>query len=360
MFGFAWLTLRQAQEALKNGRLEEALRLLGQPGVRNHRRDRRAARPARPGLRRARRTAPEPRRDRGGLARPAPGRGAGDGGEDARPAASGAGRGWAWPSCGRCCWPARPARAEEAVTRLRQRQVAATELGVLEEGLRGWLRAQGTGRPGRVGPGRRDGRAGRPAAGRQRALRGVPRRPVRDISGRCPTCCCGCTRRRAASAGARCWSCAEQVLAHRPGARRGARALRTRAWRALEPATVAAATARTTTRPPLDGAAAAVLAVDRRRRRLPGLPGHAADVRPGAARRPRGRAAGRRRVAAARHAGRDGEGYVLEAVRPMQVNGADGRRRRCCSRATGSRWGRRASSCSACRCRSARRPGSTW
>ena len=38
MFGFAWLTLRQAQEALKTGRLEEALRLLRQPAARNHRR----------------------------------------------------------------------------------------------------------------------------------------------------------------------------------------------------------------------------------------------------------------------------------------------------------------------------------
>src|SRR4051812_1196201 len=38
MFGFAWLTLRQAQEALRTGRLDEALRLLEQPGVRTHRR----------------------------------------------------------------------------------------------------------------------------------------------------------------------------------------------------------------------------------------------------------------------------------------------------------------------------------
>src|SRR5947199_188754 len=38
MFGFAWLTLRQAQEALRNGRLEEALRLVELPAVRNHRR----------------------------------------------------------------------------------------------------------------------------------------------------------------------------------------------------------------------------------------------------------------------------------------------------------------------------------
>jgi hypothetical protein len=38
MLGFAWLTFRQAQEALRNGRLEEAQRFLGQPAVQGHRR----------------------------------------------------------------------------------------------------------------------------------------------------------------------------------------------------------------------------------------------------------------------------------------------------------------------------------
>jgi tetratricopeptide (TPR) repeat protein len=38
MLGFAWLALRQAQEALKNGRLEEAQRLLCQPGAHGHKR----------------------------------------------------------------------------------------------------------------------------------------------------------------------------------------------------------------------------------------------------------------------------------------------------------------------------------
>src|SRR5262249_29855470 len=38
MLGFAWLTLRQAQEALKNGRLEDAHRLLGQPSAQGHKR----------------------------------------------------------------------------------------------------------------------------------------------------------------------------------------------------------------------------------------------------------------------------------------------------------------------------------
>jgi hypothetical protein len=38
MLGFAWLALRQAQEALKNGRLEEAQRLLCQPAAHGHKR----------------------------------------------------------------------------------------------------------------------------------------------------------------------------------------------------------------------------------------------------------------------------------------------------------------------------------
>jgi hypothetical protein len=37
MFGFAWLAIRQAREALKHGRLEEAHRLLTQPAIRDHR-----------------------------------------------------------------------------------------------------------------------------------------------------------------------------------------------------------------------------------------------------------------------------------------------------------------------------------
>src|SRR5262249_42082468 len=37
MFGFVWLELRQAQEALRDGRLEEALRLLNEPAARNQR-----------------------------------------------------------------------------------------------------------------------------------------------------------------------------------------------------------------------------------------------------------------------------------------------------------------------------------
>src|SRR2546421_8992113 len=38
MLGFGWLTLRQAQEALKGGRLDDAQRLLAQPGVQGYKR----------------------------------------------------------------------------------------------------------------------------------------------------------------------------------------------------------------------------------------------------------------------------------------------------------------------------------
>ena len=74
MAGFAWLAMRQAQEALKHGRLEEALRLLSQP----HAQDRRGSaalvnRLARAFVERGERSL---RKDDAGsgLARPAPGR----------------------------------------------------------------------------------------------------------------------------------------------------------------------------------------------------------------------------------------------------------------------------------------------
>src|SRR5262249_35868558 len=37
MLGYGWLTVRQVQEALRQGRLEEALRLLAQPAAQGHR-----------------------------------------------------------------------------------------------------------------------------------------------------------------------------------------------------------------------------------------------------------------------------------------------------------------------------------
>src|SRR5262245_39201107 len=141
MFGLAWLTLRQAQVALRNGRLEEALRLIELPAVRNHRR------------------AVELHAS---IARAYVERGEQHLKRDDTIAA------WAdllqaeqlgvppkvgerlrqtLTSLGLAELRAQlqngdTIRAEVAVMKLRQRGAASAELGVLEEGLRGWIRAR--------------------------------------------------------------------------------------------------------------------------------------------------------------------------------------------------------------------------
>src|SRR4051794_7039593 len=141
MFGFAWLTLRQAQEALKNGRLEEALRLLRQPAARNHKRggdmlvslarafaergerhlaldkidDAWADLLQAEGLKTAEKA---PDRLRQALVR------------------LGIAELRAMLLAGEV------ARAEQLTLRLRQRKVAAPELSVLEEGLKAWMRSR--------------------------------------------------------------------------------------------------------------------------------------------------------------------------------------------------------------------------
>src|SRR5262249_11584082 len=151
MFGFAWLTLRQAQEALKTGRLEEALRLLRLPAAQNHKRggellvslarafaergerrltldkidDAWADLLQAEGLKTAEKA---PDRLRQALVR------------------LGIAELRAMLLAGEV------ARAEQLVHRLRQRQVAAAELGVLEQGLRGWLRAKELAERGELAP----------------------------------------------------------------------------------------------------------------------------------------------------------------------------------------------------------------
>jgi len=141
MLGFAWLTLRQAREALKSGRLEEAQRLLSQPAAHNHR------------------GAGELLLQ---LARAFVERGERQLGHDD---AEGAWRDLhqaehlqtAEKSCDRLrqalarlgiaevralLQAGEPTRAEEAVARLRQRSVRSPELQVLEEAVKGWLEAR--------------------------------------------------------------------------------------------------------------------------------------------------------------------------------------------------------------------------
>jgi len=316
MFGFAWLTLRQDQEALKTGRLEEALRLLRQPAAKNHKRtgelfvslarafaergerhlglekldDAWADLLQAEGLKTADKT---PDRLRHALVRLgiAEFRGLLVAGE--------------------------VVRAEQLVHRLRQREVATAELGVLAEGLRAWIRAREYAERGELSLAAESAeRAGR--------LLGVNpcfekfRTDVTSNQRRLPALL---PRLHEAAANER-WrevlELCEEVLAIAP-AHGEARGLRSRAWRALEPTSVSLTA--DDDRAALDGLPARFwLWID-------GVGGYLVCL---GSRLTFGQALPDARVdvplmadVSRLHAtvGRDGEGYVLEAVRPIQVNG---------------------------------------
>ncbi len=317
MFGFAWLTVRQAQEAVRQGRLEEAQRLLDGPDLRAHRKrgelaqalsrafaergERHLARDdtdaawrdlvlaeqlAPPG-----READKLRRDLVNLGM-AELRGMLQAGEIAR--------------------------ADEARVRLRHRGVRSPELLIIDEGLGGWLRAVELAEHGEIA-------LALDLAERSRRLLGVNERLdafQADLG-----------RRRAAlpealaalhqAAAAERWDLvlekAEQVLALAPQ-HAEARGLRTRAWRALEPATLphpgVGDSPASDSLPPrfllwVDGVGGYLVCLGFRltfgQARLDGrvdIP-VVADVS---------------RIHAS--LSRDAEGYVLEAMRQIQVNGA--------------------------------------
>jgi hypothetical protein len=317
MFGFAWLTLRQAQEALKTGRLEEALRLLRQPAARNHKRggdllvalarsfaergerhltldkidDAWADLLQAEGLKTAEKA---PDRLRQALVR------------------LGIAELRAMLLAGEV------ARAEQLVHKLRQRQVTTTELGVLEQGLRGWLRAKELAERGELA-------LAAETAGPAAKLLGDNacfRKFHHDLLNNQGRLLSSLLKLHEAAAGER-WrevlEVCEEVLAIAP-AHAEARALRTKAWRALEPTTN-------------------VLAEDDDRAALDGLPprfwlwidGVGGYLVCMGTRLTFGQALPDARIdvpliadVSRLHAtiGRDGEGYVLEAVRPIQVNGA--------------------------------------
>jgi hypothetical protein len=141
MLGFAWLTLRQARDALGSGRLEEAQRLLGQSAVQGHRRSgplllQLGHAYAERGERRLRNDDAEGAwRDlllAEGL-QPAD-----KSAERLRQALTGLGLAQA-----RALYQAGDLRrADEAVSRLRERGVRSPEIQVLEEAIKGWLRAR--------------------------------------------------------------------------------------------------------------------------------------------------------------------------------------------------------------------------
>jgi tetratricopeptide (TPR) repeat protein len=236
MLGFAWLTLRQAQEALKNGRLEEAQRLLAQPSAQGHR--------------------------RAGDLQVRLGRAFAERGErqlqldDAEGAWRDLLQAERLGAADKVCDRLRQAltrlgiaevrallqagetgRADETVSRLRQRGVRSAELPILEEGLRGWQHARSLADRGEF-----------PAA-----LEAVERaRRVFGANQRLEEYQADLRRRRErfaellgklhGAAAANHWreviEAAEQVLAAAPQ-HAEARTLRTQAWKAVQPATVA-------------------------------------------------------------------------------------------------------------------------
>ena len=142
MFGFAWLAIRQSREALKQGRLEEACRLLTQPTIREHRAAGELVAAAGPSLCRSRRTPPE---DDGRY----PGRS-----RDLLQAEQ-------LQTAEKCVDRLRQSlirlgvsevrallqagdvrRADEAIAHLRERRAHSAELQVLEEATRDWLQAR--------------------------------------------------------------------------------------------------------------------------------------------------------------------------------------------------------------------------
>jgi hypothetical protein len=237
MLGFAWLTLRQAQEALRGGRLEEAQRLLAQPAAQGHRR-----------------TGPL-------LAQLA--RAFVERGEQLlrHDDAEGAWRDLLHAEhlqvADKSVAPLRQAltrlgiaevralfqagelqRADEAVARMRERRVRSPELQVLEDAVKGWLKARDLAEHGDFA----------------RALEGVERLrrlilgPVRPLDlfavelEKRQQDFAGLLARLHEAADAGRWrevvEVAEQVLALAPQ-HAEARKARTRAWKAIEPVTVA-------------------------------------------------------------------------------------------------------------------------
>lgn len=318
MFGFAWLTLRQAQEALRQGRLEETLRLVELPAVRTHRRggellvrlakayiDRGEAHLKRDDvdaawadLLQAEQLSVAPKvaeRLRLGLTR------------------LGIAELRAQLQIGDTT------RAEEAVMKLRQRAAASTELGVLEEGLRGWIRARELAGRGEFG-------LANEVADQAGRILGVNSRfeafhaDVLQQRDRFPELLSRLHARAREQRWQEVVELAEQVLAAAPQ-HQEARTLRTRAWRVIEPLTLSqspAADETETTHDPLpprfflwiDGVGGYLVCLGHRLTFGQALPEARVDV-------PLVADVSRLHATLTR----DGEGYVLEAVRPVQVNG---------------------------------------
>lgn len=324
MLGFAWLAFRQAQEALKNGRLEEAQRLLGQPGAQGHRRAGELT------LQLARAFAERGERHLGrddaeaawrDLLQAEALQAADKGGERLRRALTQLGL----AEVRALLQAGEVGRAEEVVTRLRQRGVRSPELQVLEEAGKGWVKAQELADRGEFP------RAVEHAERARRLLRSNPvlEKFTKELGRRQEAFGGLVVRLHEAADGGR-WpeviEAAEQALALAPH-HVEARKARARAWKAVEPVTVAH-------NGPVEGSAereAEVLAYEGLTPRfllwIDGVGGYLVCQ---GSRLTLGQATLDARVdvplvadVSRLHATltRDAEGYVLEGVRAIQVNG---------------------------------------
>jgi tetratricopeptide (TPR) repeat protein len=327
MFGFAWLAIRQAREALKHGRLEEAHRVLTQPCIRDHRAvnellaqlvhayvdrgERHLKQEDAEGawrdllqaeqLQTAEKSVDSLRQTliRLGVAEVRALLHAGD-----------------------------PRRADEAIAHLRERRARSAELQVLEEAARDWLQARDLAERGELA-------SARDAVDRvRRRLLDRPAafdRFAEDLDQHRKIFPALLVRLHEAAEKER-WrevvEVAEQVLAIAPR-HAEARTARARAWKAIQPVTIAlpgpaASTNGVAPEPPCDGGLPVrfLLWID-------GVGGYLVCL---GARVTFGQAIHDGHVdiplvadVSRLHASlsRDAEGYVLEAVRPIQVNGRE-------------------------------------
>lgn len=314
MFGLGWLTLRQAQEALDHGRFEEAHRLLSQPESVGHKGA--SALLGRLAENLVRRGEEHVRHHDAAAAWQDLVRA-----ERTGAAVSGAARlrqalrRLAVDEARKLLAAGEPTRAAAALAQLQSGPAPAAEIQLLEEAARAWAHARELAALGEVGAG---------LAGVDRARQLLPETPAaldrlrKDLELRRPVLTGLVVQLHEAWAAER-WRdvvrLAEQILAAAPKHEEARRA-RARAWKALEPAAAVSS-------PPMeaaesgrrfllwvDGAGGYLVCLGPRVTLGQAAPDSAADV-PLLADISRSHAS----------VTRDSEGYLLEAARPLKVNG---------------------------------------
>jgi hypothetical protein len=321
MLGFAWLTLRQAQEALKSGRLEEAHRLLGQPGAEGHKGSWELLQQVARGF--ATRGERHLQNDDVSAAwndlQHAEQIGVADSGAD-RLRQTLAQRGLA--DARAMLDAGEPAKAVEVLARLRERGAQPPQLPLLEEAAKGWARARELAERGEFA-------SAVQAAGHVRQLLPTPAAPLeqflKDLETKSTAFASLIVELHAAVDGDT-WRdvlrLADQVLALAPQ-QAEARKARARAWKAVEATTMPSPTpgpapaAPAESAPPaprfllwIDGVGGYLICLGPRITLGQATPEAVVDV-------PLFADVSRLHAALTR----DTEGYLLEAVRPVQVNG---------------------------------------